>query len=98
MTDVLDAILLQDSPLRATLSMDKQNCGYLGCISGWLGALRGSPGSQIVDLGCRDTEWVGGNDKNVLDAIVPGRHHTSHFEHEQRKLANLSAFLLGLGP
>ena len=75
-----------------------QTKGYLGCISGWLGALRGSPGSQIVDLGCRDTEWVGGNDKNVLDAIVPGRHHTSHFEHEQRKLANLSAFLLGLGP
>ena len=70
MTDILDAILLQDSLLLATLSMDKRSCGYLGCTSGWLGALRGSPGSQIVDLGCRDTEWVGGNDKNVLDAIV----------------------------
>ena len=56
MTDVLDAILLQDSPLLATLSMDKQNCGYLGCISGWLGALRESPGSQMVDLGFGDTE------------------------------------------
>ena len=70
MTDVLDAILLQDGLLLATLSMDKRSCGYLGCISGWLGALRGSPGSQIVDLGCRDTECVRGNDKNILDVIV----------------------------
>ena len=56
MTDVLDAILLQDSPLLATLSIDKQNCGYLGCISGRLGAVRESPGSQMVDLGFGDTE------------------------------------------
>ena len=37
--------------------------GYLGCISGWFG-------SQMMDLGCQDTDWVGGNDKHILDAIL----------------------------
>ena len=27
-------------------------------------------GSQMVELGCQDTDWVGGNDKEVLDAIL----------------------------
>ena len=27
-------------------------------------------GSQMVDLGCLDTDWEGGNDKEVLDAIL----------------------------
>ena len=27
----------------ATLGMDNGKCGYVGCISGWLGALRGAP-------------------------------------------------------
>ena len=27
-------------------------------------------GSQMVDLGCQDTDWVGGNEKEVLDAIL----------------------------
>ena len=33
--------------------------------------LRGAPNirSQMVDLGCEDTDWVGGNDEEVLDAI-----------------------------
>ena len=35
--EVLDAILLQDGLILATLSMDKGKCGYLGCISGWFG-------------------------------------------------------------
>ena len=26
-------------------------------------------GSQMVELGCQDTDWVGGNNKEVLDAI-----------------------------
>ena len=25
----------------------------------------------MVDLGCQDTDWVGGNDKEVLDGILP---------------------------
>ena len=50
--------------------MGKEKCGYLGCISGWFGALRGPPGSQMVDLGCQDTHWVGGNDRGVLDEIL----------------------------
>ena len=25
----------------------------------------------MVELGCQDTDWVGGNDKEVLDGILP---------------------------
>ena len=41
--EVLDAILLQDGFILGTLSREKGKCGYLGCISGWFGALRGAP-------------------------------------------------------
>ena len=41
--EVLDAILLLDDFILATLSMDKGKYGYLGCISGWFGALRVAP-------------------------------------------------------
>ena len=61
--EVLDIILLGDWPILATLSMDKEKCGYLGSLSGWLGALRRPLGSQMVELGCQGTDWVGGNDK-----------------------------------
>ena len=40
---VLDAILLRDGFILATLSMDKGKCGYLGCISDCFGALKGAP-------------------------------------------------------
>ena len=50
-------------PGTATLSMDKEKCGYLGSLSGWLGAQRRPLGSQMVELGCQGTDWVGGNDK-----------------------------------
>ena len=39
--EVLDGIIPRDCLILATLSMDKGKCGYLGCISGWFGALRG---------------------------------------------------------
>ena len=26
--------------------------------------------SKMVDLGCQDTDWVGGNNKDGLDAIL----------------------------
>ena len=38
--DVLDTILLRNELILAPLGMDKGKCGCLGCISGWLGALR----------------------------------------------------------
>ena len=41
--EVLDAILLWDGFILANLNMDIGKCGYLGCISGWFGALRGAP-------------------------------------------------------
>ena len=43
MIEVIDAIFLQDVFILATLSMDKGKCGYLECISGWFGALNGTP-------------------------------------------------------
>ena len=41
--NVLDAIFLQDRLILATLGMDKEKSGYLGCISGWFGALKRTP-------------------------------------------------------
>ena len=41
--EVLDAFLLWDGLIVATLSIGKGKCGYLGWISGWFWALRGAP-------------------------------------------------------
>ena len=41
--EVLDAILLWEGLILATLGMDKGKCGYVGCISGWFWALRVAP-------------------------------------------------------
>ena len=41
--EVLDAILLWEGLVLATLGMDKGKYGYVGCISGWFVALRGAP-------------------------------------------------------
>ena len=68
--EVLDAILLKDGLILATLSLDKGKCGYFVCISGWFGPMRGPPGSHRVDLGCQNTNWVGGTDTKVSDAIL----------------------------
>ena len=47
--EVLDATLLRDGLILATLSEEKGKCGYLGCISDWFGVLRVS--------GCRLGRW-----------------------------------------
>ena len=67
----LDGVNPRDDLIPSTLSMDKGKCGYVGWVSGWFSALRGSPESEVVELGCQDTNWVGGNDKEVLDGIIP---------------------------
>ncbi len=41
--DILDPILRGVGLILATLSVDKDKCGYLGYISKWSGALRGAP-------------------------------------------------------
>ena len=41
--EVLDGIIPRDGLILATLGMGKGKCGYVGCISGWFGALRGAP-------------------------------------------------------
>ena len=60
-----------DGLILATLSMDKGKYSYLGCTFGWFRALRGSLGSQMVELECQDTNWVGEIDKELLDGIIP---------------------------
>ena len=42
----------------------------LGAFLIAFGPSGGPLGSQMVDLGCLDTDWVGENDKDVLDAIL----------------------------
>ena len=41
--EVLDAILLRDGLILATLRLAKGKCAYLGCIYSRFGALRGAP-------------------------------------------------------
>ena len=58
--DVLDSILLQNGHVIATLGMEKEKCGYLGCISGWFGSLRGAPSVTDGELrvsGYRLARW-----------------------------------------
>ena len=42
----------------------------LGAFLVAFGPSGGPLGSQMVDLGCQDTDWVGGNDKDILDVIL----------------------------
>ena len=53
----------------------------------------------MVDLGCQDTDWVGGNDKEVLDAILlwDGLILTT-LNKDKGKCGHLFWFLVGLGP
>ena len=37
----------------------------------------------MVELGCQDTDWVGGNDRGFRCNFTPGGSHTSHFRHEK---------------
>ena len=50
--------------------MGKGKCGYLGYILGWFEPCMEPVGSQMDYLGCQDTEWEGGNDKEGLEAIL----------------------------
>ena len=45
--EMTDAILLLDSLILATLSLDKGKSGYLGCILGQFGFLKGAP--RVID-------------------------------------------------
>ena len=53
--DVLDAILLWNGPVLATLGMDKGKFAYLRYISGWFSSLRGAP--RVTDGGFRVSEY-----------------------------------------
>ena len=76
--EVLDAILLKDGLKLATLSLDKGKYGYFVCISGWFGPMRGPPGSHRVDLGCQNTNWVGGTDTGFRCNFTVGWALTIH--------------------
>ena len=70
--EVLDTVLLQDGVIQNTKHGQRKM--WLSWVHFWLvwGPERGPLGSQMVDLRCRDTDWVDGNDKEVLDAILLG--------------------------
>ena len=70
--EVLDTVLLQDGVIQN--AKHGQRKMWLSWVHFWLvwGPERGPLGSQKVDLRCRDTDWVDGNDKEVLDAILLG--------------------------
>ena len=44
---------------------------FLGAFLVAFGRSGGPLGSQMVDLGRQDTDWVGGNYNERLDAILP---------------------------
>ena len=85
--DLFEANLLLDGIILAALSVDNGKCGYIGYISAWFGVLRG--GLRVTDgeLGCQDTDWVGGVDRDLCRGKLSARRpHTSHFELGQRKM------------
>ena len=96
MPENLVVILLLDGLILATWSMDRGKCGYLGCISGWSGALMGPLGSQMVNFGHQDTNWLGGNDTEVLDEILLQDGLILAWTKEN--VVILGAFLVGLRP
>ena len=66
-----------------------------GAFLGDWGPGVGSLGSQMVDLGCQDTDWVGENDRHFRCNFTAGQPPSSHFEHGQTKLDILGALLDG---
>ena len=81
MTKVLDAILLRDGFILATLSMGKGECDYHGCISGWFRALRGAP--RVTDglirlSGYRLGRWKA--QRGFRCNFTAGQLHTSYGE------------------
>ena len=53
----------------------------------------------MADSGCQDTDWVGGHDKDILDAILQWAGSIkATFSVDKGNVVNLGAFLVGLGP
>ena len=70
----------------------------LGAFLVGLGPCECPLGSQMVNLGSQDTDWVGGNDRRVLDAILPpDALILATLSMNQGKCGYLGAFLVGLG-
>ena len=59
----------------------KENVVKLSAFLVCLRFLGGHLGSQMVDLGNEDTDWVGGNDRPFREKFTAKQPHTSHFEH-----------------
>ena len=71
----------------------------LGAFLVGFGPRGGSLGSQIVELGCQDTDWVGGNDKEVLDGILlRDGLILATLGMDKGKVVMLGAFLINFGP
>ena len=66
--DVLDAILLRNGHILAAWKME--NLVIFGIFLVGLCSYRGPLASLMVILGCQDTGWLGGSERDVLDAIL----------------------------
>ena len=80
-TDVSHAILLRNGLILVPLGMDKGKCGYLRCIFGWFGALRGAPwvtDGLIWLSGYRLRRWKA--QRGFRCNFTAGQLHTSYGE------------------
>ena len=68
MRDVLDAILLRNGHILAAWKME--NLVIFGIFLVGLCSYRGPLASLMVILGCQDTGWLGGSERDVIDAIL----------------------------
>ena len=51
----------------------------------------------MADSGCQDTDWVGGHEKDILDAILlRDGFIKATFSVDKGNFVNLGAFLVGL--
>ena len=85
--EILDAILPQNGHILATLGMENQKCGYIGCISGWLGSLSGAPSVTDGGLkvsGYRLIRWKW--ERWLRYDFTTEWAHTSSFRHGERKM------------
>ena len=77
----------------------KKNVVILGVFPVSLGFCGGALRSQMVDIGCHDTDLVGGYDEDTLDAILPRNGFIlDTLSINKRKWGYLGCILIGLGP
>ena len=94
--DFFEANLLIDGIILAALSVDNGKCGYIWYISAWFGVLKGARRVTDGELGCQDTDWVGRDNRDPLEANLPLDGLIQATERGQKKMSCWVHFI-GLG-